>query len=95
MGIRLVKYGTSNSTGTYNHDELQNRDLPNQHPISAIDGLEDRLNQIEKCIEYTNEEIQEIVAEINDRVAGYNLITNDGLVIMLNDNKILVAKAIE
>lgn len=46
MGVRLVKYGTINGTGTYNHDELLNRDLPDQHPISAITGLEDRLEQI-------------------------------------------------
>lgn len=43
MGVRLVKYGLVNGTGTYNHDELLNRDLPDQHPISAITGLEDRL----------------------------------------------------
>ena len=46
MGVRLVKYGIINGTGTYNHDELLNRDLPDQHPISAITGLEDRLEQI-------------------------------------------------
>ncbi len=45
MGVRLVKYGVSNNTGTYNHNELLNRDLPDQHPISAITGLEDRLNE--------------------------------------------------
>ena len=47
MGVRLVKYGVINGTGTYNHDELYNRDLPDQHPISAITGLEDRLKQID------------------------------------------------
>lgn len=51
MGIRLVKYGLTNGTGTYNHDELFNRDLPDQHPISAITGLEDRLKQIDINIE--------------------------------------------
>ena len=48
MAVRLVKYGVSNHTGTYNHDELENRDLENQHPISAITGLEDRLNLLEQ-----------------------------------------------
>lgn len=47
MGVRLVKYGVINGAGTYNHDELTNRDLPDQHPISAITGLEDRLKQID------------------------------------------------
>lgn len=54
MGVRLVKYGIINGTGTYNHDELLNRDLPDQHPISAITGLEDRLKNssgIDKTID--------------------------------------------
>ena len=46
MGVRLVKYGVINGTGTYNHDEMDNRDLPDQHPISAITGLEKVLEQI-------------------------------------------------
>lgn len=44
MGVRLVKYGVN--TGVYNHDELLNKDLPDQHPISAITGLEEKLNEI-------------------------------------------------
>lgn len=36
----------SGSTGTMNHDKLKNRDLPNQHPISSITGLEDKLKNI-------------------------------------------------
>lgn len=50
MGVRLVKYGVINGTGTYNHDEMENRDLPDQHPISAITGLEDKLKQIDTDI---------------------------------------------
>ena len=52
MGVRLVKYGViSGGAGTYNHNELLNRELPDQHPISAITGLEDRLKQINIAIE--------------------------------------------
>ena len=50
MGIRLVKYGVGNKTGTYNHDELNNRDIPDQHPISSITGLEEVLLQINNDI---------------------------------------------
>lgn len=50
MGVRLVKYGIINGTGTYNHDELNNRDLPDQHPISSITGLEDRIKEVEVLI---------------------------------------------
>lgn len=52
MGVRLVKYGVNNGAGTYNHNDLLNRELPDQHPISAITGLEDRLKQID--IDITN-----------------------------------------
>lgn len=30
--------------GTFLHDELIHRDYPNQHPISAIEGLEDAMS---------------------------------------------------
>ena len=32
----------SAKTSVKNHDELLNRDLPNQHPISSITGLEEK-----------------------------------------------------
>ena len=51
MGVRLVKYGVINGTGTYNHNELENRELPDQHPISSIAGLEERLQQIQLDID--------------------------------------------
>ena len=50
MGVRLVKYGVINGTGTYNHNDLINRDLPDQHPISSITGLDDKLKQIDTDI---------------------------------------------
>lgn len=38
------------------HDKLVNRDLPNQHPISAITGLEDKLSLIPtKLSDLTND----------------------------------------
>lgn len=35
---------SAGSGGTKDHDQLNNRDLPDQHPISAITGLEEALN---------------------------------------------------
>lgn len=35
-------------TATNAHDELVHRDYPDQHPISAITGLEEALNQQDK-----------------------------------------------
>lgn len=37
-------------TGTLYHDLLKNRELPGQHPISAITGLEDLLNDLAAAI---------------------------------------------
>ena len=46
--------GQSNSE--LNHAVLNNRDIPNQHPIIAIEGLRDELNNIENLkTEYSDE----------------------------------------
>lgn len=37
---------SSTMGGTFNHAELNNRDLPNQHPIGAITGLQDLLDNL-------------------------------------------------
>lgn len=54
MGVRLVRYNRpisgntdSNSSQSFDHDELINRDLMNQHPIYAITGLQEALNFLE------------------------------------------------
>ena len=41
-----TRIAVKSSTGTDNHDELSNRDLPDQHPISAITGLQEALDEI-------------------------------------------------
>lgn len=43
---QVTKIAVKSSTGTDNHDELSNRDLPDQHPISAITGLQEALDEI-------------------------------------------------
>ena len=56
MGVRLVRYnngvitGSGSSGGTYDHNELTNRDLVNQHPISAITGLQESLDELQALI---------------------------------------------
>jgi len=47
-------------TGTAKHDKLINRDLPDQHPITAITGLEEALDNAitgDELIEFTNQEV--------------------------------------
>lgn len=54
MGVRLVKYGKYNingSLGVEGHEELLNRDLPDQHPIEAITGLQEALDELQLMIE--------------------------------------------
>lgn len=57
MGVRLVRYnngvitGSEGSGGTYAHNELINRDLANQHPISAITGLQESLDELQSLID--------------------------------------------
>lgn len=55
MGVRLVRHGLEKigGSGTYDHDELENRDLPDQHPISAITGLQKELNKKLEVINFT------------------------------------------
>lgn len=54
MGVRLVKYGLSGGTGTYKHDELENRELDDQHPISSITGLVEALDNVSGIDEALN-----------------------------------------
>ena len=41
---------TENGKGTLYHDRLAHREYPDQHPISAITGLEEALNRLDTFI---------------------------------------------
>ena len=72
MGVRLVKYNRTaegNENSYYNdHDYLVNRDLPNQHPIYAISGLQEVLNVLEDNIKETNKLLLEKDKATNIRI---------------------------
>lgn len=70
MGIRLVRYTRSNSglNSAYDHDELTNRDLMNQHPIYAITGLQEVLNILEDSIYDTNILMEQKKVDIHKRI---------------------------
>lgn len=53
MGVRLVKYGVAADGGTYDHNKLGNRDLPDQHPISSITGLQEELEKVRLDVDDT------------------------------------------
>ena len=52
---------------TNNHDELYNRDLPDQHPMSAITGLEEAFENIP-----TKEYIDNGLSELSDDITAEN-----------------------
>ena len=70
MGVRLVKYNRLNPSGVpggdsnSDHSELFNRDLPDQHPIHAITGLQDILDTLEDNIIDINTKINNILLDI-------------------------------
>ena len=45
--------------GIADHNQLKNRDFENQHPIGAIEGLEEKLTGFNKGIEVMNRAITE------------------------------------
>lgn len=51
-----VSYGTGGGGGTSDHDKLLGRDKENQHPMSAITGLEDALASKQPTGSYITEE---------------------------------------
>lgn len=51
--------------GTLDHNELINRDMEKQHPIKAIDGLEEELAKIAE-LETQFDELKNEIAPLND-----------------------------
>lgn len=67
MGVRLVKYNKNGSAsggnGTFDHSELLYRDMPDQHPIQAITGLQEALEEIDKAIANALESVNKALEE--------------------------------
>ncbi len=77
MGVRLVRYNRpisgntdSNTSKDYDHSELINRDLLNQHPIYAITGLQEALNFLEDAIYDVSLLIKEKEKGLSDKIAS-------------------------
>lgn len=69
--------GSGGGNGTYDHDKLYNRDLPNQHPIQAIEGLEDALDDIDVYIRKVEKEFNTSINNINIKIDDIpNIINN-------------------
>ena len=50
--------GETQSYTTSSHSELINKDLPNQHPISSITGLEETIEKLSSNVDKTYVHIQ-------------------------------------
>lgn len=85
---------TDGTQGTLLHDHLKNRDLPDQHPISAIAGLQDNLDGLSGDLVAEAEARQEADAnlqaqidnmDIGDIVGGSNIeVTEDNRVFTIS-----------
>lgn len=100
MGVRLIRYGVGNvasgtgGSGTEDHNELLNRDMFDQHPIYAITGLQEAIDNIYEIIEASNSiqgtiDTKTLKLEYN---ANTKLITGDVQVANVDDNAIEIRK---
>lgn len=78
MGVRLVMFDKAfaaingtNVPDPADHNLLINRDMKNQHPIWAISGLQDVLNELEDLIRDTNTLVLQIQEWCKDKIAEW------------------------
>lgn len=76
---------------TGNHDELDHRDYPDQHPISAITGLQEALDnsgkQVYRGADQPTDENILIWIDTSAPVQHNAMLTSDGKWFMTSDNK--------
>lgn len=78
MGVRLVMFDKAfaavngtNVPDPADHNLLINRDMKNQHPIWAISGLQDVLNELEDLIKDTNSLVLQIQEWCKEKIADW------------------------
>lgn len=59
------------------HDLLKNRDLPNQHPIDAIEGLREELMSIKNSQGDTNLSIKSLSKKIDNKIRTVSTLPSD------------------
>ena len=90
MGIKLIKYGmfsSSNIKPIQQHNDLEGRDFIDQHPISAITGLIERLEEMAEGIENAANKnvINEIIQTIEEmRLQIENSVQDEELLVVTN-----------
>lgn len=94
-------------TGTKDHDKLKNRDLPNQHPIEAVEGLTSALDDLntglineEGARSSADENLQSQIDEISrdvitEVVGGSNInVTRQGSQVTINSSTFIFEQGI-
>ncbi|MGO0862392.1 hypothetical protein, partial [Clostridioides difficile] len=56
MGVRIKRYGKTEYLN--DHNQLKNTDIEDQHPIKAITGLNEKLNEIDNNISINIDDIR-------------------------------------
>lgn len=59
------------------HNKLDNRDLPNQHPIDAIEGLKEELLSIKSNQQSTSLSIKKLESKIDNKLRTVSSIPTD------------------
>lgn len=69
MAIKLIKHNVEEDRPLF-HDLLNNRSLPNQHPISSITGLSEAIENVNQSIADTDTKIDSEITNVNAAVNG-------------------------
>lgn len=95
----IIKMRMDEYVGSRDHSKLYNRDNPDQHPITAITGLEDRLKQAEDSAaeaKGVSDRVEAVLADVEDRQAALDAATDtavSNIGIVLQDAEKNLSKA--
>lgn len=92
MGVRLVKHGVAADGGTYDHNKLGNRDLPDQHPISSITGLQEELDKVKFDVKDTSSVDLEIDKDTKVLTANVKVFDSEDNAIQIKKTGLFVDK---
>ena len=65
-----IKISSESGGGTDDHSMLTNRDLDNQHPISAITGLSDSLSSLDGKVDTEKDRAERIEGGLDSRISS-------------------------
>ena len=72
--------------GTYNHNQLRNRDMENQHPVTAITGLNTHLNTLDNNTAVMRQDIDSVALTAGQ--LGTRMTTAEARIVNLQNGKV-------